>query len=399
MKQFSTLLFLLFTSLSLGQTQNFWTRKADFPGLKRERGVGFAIGDKGYAGTGLDTAEIVRKDFWQYDPVLDSWAQLADLPGSARRNASAFVIGDNAYVGMGMTHAESYLGNSLNDLWEYNAPSNSWTQKASLPSSTRYFAAGFSVNGMGYIACGKFGPNYYTTQLWEYNPQTDAWTARAPFPGGVRYQVSSFTIDDIAYVGLGVDQDMFRNDFWAYNPASDQWTPIANLPASERGASHTFTLGQRGFVCMGNNGGILDDLWEYNPFTNDWSVRAPYGGSSRKNGIAFAINNKGYVGLGKGYSGKKMSMHEYTPYDILQINELNALSFTISPNPAQSMISISGETNSIEQIEILNLQGESILQADPFSAIDISHLPSGMYLIVAQNANGEQVGSEKLHKL
>ena len=38
----------------------------------------------------IDTAEILLKDLWQYDPNTDTWMQKADLPGAARRDAVAF---------------------------------------------------------------------------------------------------------------------------------------------------------------------------------------------------------------------------------------------------------------------------------------------------------------------
>ena len=76
--------------MAFTQTENYWTKKTDFTGLKRERAIAFTVDDFAYIGTGVDTAEFVHKDFWQYDPIVDVWVQVADLPGTARRNASAF---------------------------------------------------------------------------------------------------------------------------------------------------------------------------------------------------------------------------------------------------------------------------------------------------------------------
>jgi len=120
------------------------------------------------------------------------------------------------------------------------------------------------------------------------------------FPGGLRYKLSALSIEDKGYVGRGTDQDLYRNDWWEYKPDTDTWAARADLPASARSNATTFTIGSRGFVCMGNNGGVLDDLWEYNPFSNTWSVRAPYGGSPRKSAVAFVLNGSAYVGTGKG---------------------------------------------------------------------------------------------------
>lgn len=392
---------LFFTFFIVGahlvaQTENYWTKKSDFTGLKRERAIAFTVGDFAYIGTGVDTAEIVHKDFWKYDPVTDVWIQVSDLPGAARRNASAFSIGGFGYVGIGMNNADANFGSALSDFWKYDPSTNSWTSIANLPGGGIYFATGFSVGDKGYICCGKKGPNWYTTTLYEYNPSSNSWITKASFPGGVRYQLSSFVIDNMAYVGLGVDQDLYRKDFWQYNPVSNSWTAISDLPASERGSSHTFTLGQRGFVCMGTNGGMLDDLWEYNPFTNDWTSRANYDGSSRKNGVYFALNGKGYVGTGKGYSGKKMSFYEYTPSAILNTEGITLNTINVYPNPAQERINIHAPGNNISTLELYTSYGSSVFKTEYMKSIKIDHLPSGIYLLIGKSEIGAIVLKEKL---
>lgn len=386
MKKFFILLSIMFIQgIVLGQTYNYWVKKNDFTGLKRERAVAFTVDNYAYVGTGVDTAEQVKNDLWKYDPFLDSWTQVASLPGVARRNAVAFSIGSKGYIGTGFSHAESLLGTELSDFWEYDPTSNQWTQKANYPSTAVYFATGFAVEGKGYICGGKRGPNNYTSALYEYNPMNDSWTARASFPGGVRYQLSSFVIENSAYVGLGTDQDMYRNDIWEYKPSQDQWTQKADLPASERAASHTFGIGFRGFVCMGTNGGYLDDLWEYNPYDNSWSVRATYGGSKRKGGIAFTLLGHGFVGLGKGNSGKKQSMYEYIPGAWVGTKELNDLSYELYPNPATTSLNIQHSSNDIDQISIVDLTGKVLIQSEFTSSIDVSMLSAGSYFVVAEN--------------
>ena len=67
MKHLFTLSAFLLTTLLIAQ-ENDWDKRADFGGLKRERAVAFSIGDYGYVGTGIDTAEIVHNDLWRFDP-------------------------------------------------------------------------------------------------------------------------------------------------------------------------------------------------------------------------------------------------------------------------------------------------------------------------------------------
>lgn len=389
-------LLIIVQNISWGQAYNYWIKKADFAGLKRERAVSFTVGDYAYVGTGVDTAEMVRDDFWKYDPILDSWTQVATFPGVARRNAVAFAIGNKGYVGTGFSHAESLMGVELADFFEYDATTNQWTQKANYPGTAVYFATGFAVEDKGYICGGKRGPNNYTSALYEFNPGTNTWSAKANFPGGVRYQLSSFVIENSAYVGLGTDQDMYRNDIWEYKPSQNQWTQRADLPASERAASHTFSIGFRGFVCMGTNGGYLDDLWEYNPYDNEWSVRATYGGSKRKGGIAFSLLGRGYVGTGKGNSGKKQTMYQYVPGAWVGTKELPSLSYNIYPNPAHSQINIGNASMVIDNVKVVDMTGRTHLESDLLTNINVSELSPGSYILIASNSKEGVQSSQPL---
>ena len=85
------------------------------------------------------------------------------------------------------------------------------------------------------------------------------------------------------------------------------------FPGAERSAASAFGIGQRGYLGMGGDGGYLDDFWEYNPYSDSWVVREEFPGGERRNAISFVIGDRGYIGTGKGYSGLRKSMYEYTP--------------------------------------------------------------------------------------
>jgi N-acetylneuraminic acid mutarotase len=135
-----------------------WVKLNDFIGGKRDRAVAFSINGYGYVGTGTDTAEVVRSDFWRYDPSSDSWTQIAPIPGPARRDAVAFDLNGFGYVGTGMSDHVSANGNILSDFWRYNAVMNEWDSIAPFPGNQGggvYFSTGFSVGGKGYVCGGK----------------------------------------------------------------------------------------------------------------------------------------------------------------------------------------------------------------------------------------------------
>jgi len=395
---------ILLTNSVWGQTENYWVEKADFGGLKRERAVAFTIGGMGYVGTGVDTAEVVRNDFWKYNPTNNSWTQVADFAGTGRRNAVAFSVNNVGYVGTGMSNAISTLGTTLNDLWSYNALANTWTQKSNYPGNLGqgvYFATAFSINDKGYICGGKKGPANYSDEFWEYNTTTDSWSQLSAFPGGVRYQLASFVVNNKAYVGLGVDLDVFRKDIWEYDPVAAVWTQKNDFLGSERGAVSTFSFNYRGFVCLGGDGGYKKDVWEYNPFEDTWSIRANFGGSARKNAISFVSGDTAYVGTGKGISGKKMSFYAYVPYQsALKLTEnTDLIDVNIFPNPVNDKINIQIHSNQVKSVSIYNLSGQEVYQSKVNQSLmifDRSNISSGIYILALKDENGANILTKKL---
>lgn len=395
-------LLLLLPSAIFAQ-YNAWTKLNDVGMGKRERATGFSIGGRGYLCGGVDTAEVIHKDLWAYNPQSDSWTQKADLPGPARRDAISFAIDNFAYVGSGMDSISGPSGTTLKDFWRYEPSTNTWAAIADFPGAGGegiYFATGFSVGGKGYLCGGKMGPNLYSSQLWEYKPSNNQWIQRANFPGGVRYQMLSFVVGSKAYVGMGTDQNIFKKDVYCYDPGANNWQPIAPFPGYERGSASAFTLEQRGFVCLGNNGGLLADLIEYNPKTDSWTLRAAYGGSERKSAVSFVIDNKAYVGTGKGYSGKKDSWYVYAPSNYAALEELEA-SLQIYPNPVVSALRISGMQGQLKELTIYNSSGKKLRTLDLShsfdSFIDVSLLESGVFIFSFRLEDG-QVLTKKIVK-
>jgi len=79
-----------------------WTRRADFPGAVRVRGVGFSAGGKGYYGLGTSPgADAGYRDLWQYDPQGDQWRYITDYPGQGHRYLIVLSTAAKAYLGWG----------------------------------------------------------------------------------------------------------------------------------------------------------------------------------------------------------------------------------------------------------------------------------------------------------
>ncbi|MCX6209036.1 MAG: galactose oxidase, partial [Bacteroidetes bacterium] len=141
-----------------------WVKRSAFDGNGRAGAACFVINDIAYVGTGYDGTNRYN-DLWAFNATSQSWTQKAYMPTAAgkRNSAAAFAIGSKGYVVGGACDANLGYNGKLNDTWEYDATANLWTAtpKASLPdpnatigSGARYGAVGFAIGGKGYVGTG-----------------------------------------------------------------------------------------------------------------------------------------------------------------------------------------------------------------------------------------------------
>ena len=233
------------------QNTNSWTQKANFPGTARAYAVGFSIGTKGYIGTGYFPYNYLY-DFWEWDQTTNTWTRKADFAGGPRVESIAFSIGTKGYVGTGSD------GNPQNDFWEWDQATNTWTQKAPLGGSAREFAVGFSIGTMGYIGTGAYYSDKYK-DYWEWNQLTNTWSQKADLPGSARYMATGFSIGAKGYIGLGLYSSHLY-DFWEWDQATNTWMQITIFPGLEDEGATSFNIGIRGYVSGYTTG---NDFWEY----------------------------------------------------------------------------------------------------------------------------------------
>ncbi|MBX7141474.1 MAG: fibronectin type III domain-containing protein [Chitinophagales bacterium] len=271
----------------------------------RYAAVGFNIGEKAYLGTGSNDTGL-QKDWWEYDPTMDSWSQKMDLSGVARRYAVGFSIGSYGYIGTG----DAELSDNLDDFWQYDPASNSWTQKADFAGGKRWFATGFSIGDKGYMGTGYNDGFQVRKDFYEYDPATDTWTQIADCSGKGRLGATSFAIGDKGYVGCGTFKD-----WWEYDPATGVWTKKANLPGNERDGAVGFSINGKGYVGTGEFGYTsLSDFWQYDPATDQWTQLEDFAGGERRYAVGFAVGEKGYVGTGWSINGDYLNdFWEFTP--------------------------------------------------------------------------------------
>lgn len=281
-----------------------WSKSSQFEGLARSGAVCFTIGDKAYVGLGTDGTDEF-KDFWEYDPSLNTWRQRADFPGVARYQAAGFAVNGKGYVGTG------YDGvNRLNDFWEFNPATNTWTRKADFAGSARYGAVGLEIAGKGYLGTGHDGNT--KKDFWQYDPTTDQWTQKASFGGDKRLGALAFTINGTGYILAGSDNALVKTDIWAYDPTTERWTERRRLEVNDsddegddydysavpRLNGVAFVVNSLAYVTGGTNSGSLSSCWAYDPTSDTWTEKSAFEGATRTLAVGFGLGDRGYIGTG-----------------------------------------------------------------------------------------------------
>jgi len=220
---------LLAAGLTSSHAQDTWTQKADFGGTARTGAASFTIGNKGYVGTGADAPNSFTKDFWEYDPTTNTWTQKADFGGAVRDGAVGFSIGTKGYIGTGVNGGCCPF-NYLEDVWEYDSATDTWTQKADCGGGPRGAAVSFTIGNKGYVGTGGNDIDFFLKDFWEFDPIANTWTQKADFGGTGRQAAAGFSIGSKGYIGTGAgDGPVALKDFWEYDPATNGWTQKADF--------------------------------------------------------------------------------------------------------------------------------------------------------------------------
>ncbi|TNE80340.1 MAG: T9SS type A sorting domain-containing protein [Bacteroidetes bacterium] len=271
-------------------TANAWSYVGQFPGIARVGAVAFSIGGTAYYGLGMDTTghfdigtfggklqnyfkRNYLKDFWKWNPGTNTWTQLSDFPGDARAYASSAVYrtGNKAAVIFGM---------------------GEWVDPADTNKKTKYY-----------------------DQYWEFDAGSETWTQKANFPNGGRANAAAIATDGgKVFAGLG-DSGVFNqylNDWWEFNIGSGTWFQRENYPTIASINPGTFTYANVGYVVGGYNGLWNKNFFEYDGSSDSWQQYPDYKDSGRFQGVHWMIGSMGYYGAGfRGNSEELKSASKY----------------------------------------------------------------------------------------
>jgi N-acetylneuraminic acid mutarotase len=308
-----TLIFVCAFPITLSADWN-WHKRTYLVNCKRDQACAFSIGNKGYLCCGSDTNNITLNDLWEYNASNDTWTQKANLMGPPRRSPFSFSLNGLGYVGGGIADSNT-TGALFGDFYAYDQTSNTWIPKASYSATggSIYRAAATACNGKGYLIGGR---NNWTNNslVREYDPSTNTWTTKASFPGvptssGGRDGGAAFVANNKVYFGTGRDDSFFTKDFWEFDPSTNVWTRKKDFPGSGRFSGIGFNLKNIGFIGLGTDGGFLKDIYYYDANTDLWNFANNFDGAGRRNTCAFIIGDSAYVTTGKSAGGTKQDLN------------------------------------------------------------------------------------------
>ncbi|MBL7085578.1 MAG: T9SS type A sorting domain-containing protein [Candidatus Cloacimonetes bacterium] len=252
-----------------------WEKKeSDNPPPRRHRHASVKNNDKmiTFFGRGLSG---LLSDIWQYDIPTDTWTELpsggASLP-EAREYHSATTIGDYVYFGGGLD--SNGLGKS--DFWKYHLETGIWTQIAEHPGACAGHGA-FHHNGLFYVF-GGYEPEYssYRNDIWCYDPAANSWDfvnagGDSPSERAFFAAVQDMMGNLLIFGGRNETRTIAMSDNYKFDVSTSTWTQLADGPAiSDAAAVYVNETSIYLFGGLNEFGNATNDLWKYNPSNDTW---------------------------------------------------------------------------------------------------------------------------------
>ena len=266
--------------------------------------------NKAYVFSGRSAGLNYLNDLWQYDPQTDSWTDLGESPMRARVNATMAALDGKLYAGLGYSAANAYRDSAYQrDWWQYTPSTHKWVRLADFPSPNTVAPVSFARNGFIYVLYG-FGYGF-TREIWRYDPAENTWTmleddwhrAQSNFGGRGAW------VGGLFYYGTGFNTSNLR-DWWATDVESNNWEKRASIPGKGREFTactatedYVYLFGGRHFAGDMTGGDVFETYMRYAPAKDRWEWCGTMPCGRAENQVAFTLNGKAYFGLGEDAEG------------------------------------------------------------------------------------------------
>ncbi|MGI0040246.1 MAG: Kelch repeat-containing protein, partial [Nitrososphaera sp.] len=224
----------------------------------------YIIGGFDRLGSAVSTVEV-------YDPEVDRWNASEPLPWPLH-HAAAASYNDTLYVVGG------YLEDNepTDKLLAYDPEMNEWQELAPMPTPRGALTANF-VNGTLYAVGGVnssfSSPAAPLATNEAYDPETDSWAQKAPMPTPRQHLASAVVDDWLLYVIGGridsLSSNLDSNEM--YDPQNDNWTKLEPMPPKRGGLAAASPVDDNIYVFGGESPtGTFGNNEAYNPASGKW---------------------------------------------------------------------------------------------------------------------------------
>ncbi len=257
---------------------------------------------------------------WEYDVINKIWTEynLEETKPVERTSTAMVYIGNNKIVMFGGNHYNEVP--QLSDTWEYDINTHTWEEievtNGIKPEGRTYHCMAYAGGGKAILFGGQNWhdfKDYYLNDTWEYDSNTHTWT-EIEVTGGIKPpERADFSM---AYVGNGKivlfgGQKFLegKKDTWEYDIATQTWTEIEEDRLPYCAFQSMAYLGGDKVVMFGGDTSEeanSNKAYIYNSTTHSWSkcnVKSTTTPPGRDNHtMAYAGDNKAIIFGGYGGS-------------------------------------------------------------------------------------------------
>ena len=200
-----------------------------------------------------------------------AWETKKSLP--APRAAAAVAVYDGkAYVFGGSSNgAQAYLGTKHKTTFMYDPKTDTWTQKADMPTARAALSA-VVVKDKIYVIGGYYDSTPTRTNVVEiYDPKTDTWS-KGENMLTPRSWTNALTIGDFIYVfsGSNYNNNVVKSIEY-YDTKQDKWFKKKDAPFALSGTGMAEVSGKIYAFGGGNFSNLSNIIYEYDPVLDVWT--------------------------------------------------------------------------------------------------------------------------------
>jgi N-acetylneuraminic acid mutarotase len=244
-----------------------------FAGVAAVDGIIYAIGGSRTQNVSNHYFSVTINATEAYDPATDTWTEKAPMPTS-RSSFGTAVYQNKIYCIGGFSLSDDGTRTTPTGVNEvYDTSADTWETKTPMPTARYGFKAN-AVDGKIYLAGGwyRLETTYNnvdkSAQVDVYDPSTDTWATGAPMPTAVANYASA-VVDNKIYVISGVASGSTTTNLTqTYNPRIDKWSFGAPIPMGVSGAAAGATTGTEAPKAIYVLGGANDTYPLNGQYTN-----------------------------------------------------------------------------------------------------------------------------------